>query len=186
RVGGDTVENQANMFGLDMAAGPQSGLFRVGFSAHGRLGGIEYPGNTKRIFVSVPSLRFDLGSRLHPAVEAGIFGGFGGRLDSLQSPVGALETVALLTLPRYGVLADVGGTEDMPMMGNVVLELGTERTFGEYRPAAADSGLQYPTIWTGYWTFQTQWMYPFQVEDFRLQPALRFSRRSESAQGYAG
>lgn len=186
RTGGDTVHNQANMFGLDMAAGPQSGLFRVGFSAHGRLGGVEYPGDTKRILVSVPSLRFDLGSRLHPAVEAGIFAGFGGRFDSLQNPAGNLERVAVLTLPRYGVLADVGGTEEVPIMGNVVLELGTERTFGEYRPAAADSGLQYPTIWTGYWTFQTQWMYPVLVEDFRLQPALRFSRRSESAQGYGG
>ena len=70
-------------------------------------------------------------------------------------------------------------------MGNIVLELGTERMFGEYRPVN-DSGVQYPTIWTGYWTFQTQWMYPFQVQDFRLQPALRFARRSEKAQGYAG
>jgi hypothetical protein len=183
--GGDSVENSASLFGLDMAAGPASGLFRVGFSAHARLGGLEYPRDTKRILVSVPSLRFDLGSRVHPALELGVFAGFGGRFDSLQSPTGNLDRVASMTLPRYGLLADMGGTEALPVMGNVVLELGTDRTFGEYRPANGN-GVQYPTIWTDYWSLQTQWMYPLQVEDFRLQPALRFAHRSEKAQGYTG
>ena len=95
RRGGDSVENRANLFGLDMAAGPASGLFRVGFGAHVRLGGIEYAGDAKRILLTVPSLRFDLGSRLHPAVEAGLFAGFGGRFDSLQSPAGHLERTRL-------------------------------------------------------------------------------------------
>lgn len=185
RQGGDSVENQANLFGLDMAAGPASGLFRVGFSAHARLGGVDYPGDANRILLSVPSLRFDLDSRLHPAVEVGAFAGFGGRFDSLRSPTGDLERIASMTLPRYGLLADLGGTEDVPAMGNVVLELGTERFFGEYRPANG-TGVQYPTVWTDYWTFQTQWLYPFQVQDFRLQPALRFAHRSEKAQAYAG
>jgi hypothetical protein len=183
--GGDSVETGSSLFGLDMAAGPASGLFRVGFSAHARLGQLEYPGDIKRILVSVPSLRFDLGSRLHPALEVAAFGGFGGRFDSLKSPTGNLERVATMTLPRYGILADVGGTEALPMLGNVALELGTERIFGEYRPANGD-GVQYPTVWTGYWSLQTQWLYPFQVQDFRLQPALRFAHRSETAQGYAG
>lgn len=183
--GVDTVDNGANLFGLDMAAGPASGLFRVGFSAHARLGSIEYPGAPNRVLLSVPSLRFDLGSRVLPALEMGIFAGFAGAFDSLRSPTGNLERVATMTLPRYGLLADVGGTEALPLMGNVVLELGTDRTFGEYRPANGD-GIQYPTVWTNYWTFQTQWLYPFLVEDFRLQPALRFAHRSESAQGYAG
>lgn len=185
RLGGDSVENGAGVFGLDLAAGPSSGLFRIGFSAHARLGDIEYPGGAKRILVSVPSLRFDLGSRLHPAVELGVFAGAGGRFDSLQSPAGHLERVAAFTLPRYGLLADVGGAEGVPVMGNVVVERGTDIFFGEYRPAN-DSGHLYPTVLTNYWTFQTQWMYPFQVEDFRLQPALRFARRSEKAQGYHG
>lgn len=184
-LGGDSVEHNANLFGLDMAAGPASGLFRVGFSAHARMGGLEYSGNTKRVLVSVPSLRFDLGSRPHSAVEIGAFAGFGGRFDSLQSPAGHLERVATMTLPRYGLLADIGGTEDLPTMGNVVIELGTDRMFGEYRPAN-DSGVQYPIVWTDYWTFQTQWMHPVQVEDFLLQPALRFAHRSEKSQGYAG
>ena len=181
----DSAENRANMFGLDLAAGPASGLFRVGFGAHARLGGVEYPGDAKRILLMVPSLRFDLGSRLHPAVEAGVFAGFGGRFDSLQSPVGHLDRAATITLPRFGALADIGGTEDLPVMGNAVLELGTERFFGEYKPVG-DSGYLYPTVWTNYWTFQTQWMYPFQAQDFRLQPALRFARRSEKAQAYQG
>lgn len=185
RRGVDSVETGASLFGLDMAAGPASGLFRVGFSAHARLGGLEYPGDTKRVLVSVPSLRFDLGSRLHPALEMAVFGGFGGRFDSLKSPTGNLERVATMTLPRYGVLADVGGTEDLPMMGNTVLELGTERVFGEHRQANG-TGVQYPTVWTGYWSLQTQWLYPFQAQDFRLQPAVRFAHRSEKAQGYAG
>jgi hypothetical protein len=185
RRGGDSVENHADLFGLDMAAGPSSGLFRVGFGAHARLGGIEYAGDADRLFLSVPSLRFDLGSRLHPALEVGVYAGFGGRFDSLKSPTGNQERVAFATFPRYGLLADVGGTEDLPVMGNTVLEFGTERTFGEYRPPIGN-GVQYPTVWTEYWTFQTQWMYPIQVQDFRLQPALRFARRSEKAQGYLG
>jgi hypothetical protein len=188
RLGGDSVENSASLFGLDLAAGPSSGLFRIGFSAHARIGGIEYPGQEKRILVSVPSVRFDMGSRLHPAVEVGVFAGAGGRFDSLQSPTGGLERVASFTLPRYGLLVDVGGAEDaedLPVMGNVVLERGTDRIFGEYRPVG-DSGHLYPTVLTDYWTLQTQWMYSAQVEDFRLQPALRFARRSEKAQGYAG
>lgn len=185
RRGGDSVEDKAHLFGLDMAAGPASGLFRVGFSAHARLGEIDYSGPANRILLSVPSLRFDLGSRPIPALEVGAFAGFGGRFDSLRVPSGNLERVASMTLPRYGLLADVGGTEDLPVMGNVVLELGTERFFGEYRPAGG-TGIQYPTVWTDYWTFQTQWLYPFLVQDFRLQPALRFAHRSEKAQGYAG
>ncbi|MBW8888762.1 MAG: hypothetical protein JF616_13485 [Fibrobacteres bacterium] len=182
---GDSVENGANLFGLDMAAGPASGLFRVGFSAHARLGSIDYPGDPNRILLSVPSLRFDLGSRVLPGLETGIFAGFGASFDSLRTPTGDLERVASMTLPRYGILADVGGTEALPVMGNVVLELGTDRTFGEYRPAGGD-GIQYPTVWTDYWTFQTQWMYPLLVQDFRLQPAIRFAHRSEKAQGYKG
>ncbi len=182
---GDSVENHSNLFGIDMAAGPASGLFRVGFSAHVRIGDIEYSGEAKRTLLTIPSLRFDLGSRLHPAVEMGLFAGFNGRFDSLQNPAGHLERTAAMSLPRYGVLADVGGTESLPLLGNTVVELGTDREFGEYRPAN-DSGVLYPTIWTGYWTFQTQWMYPLQAGDFRLQPALRFAQRSEKAQGYAG
>lgn len=185
RRDGDSVENHSNLFGLDMAAGPASGLFRIGFGAHARIGGLEYAGDAERILFSVPSLRFDLGSRLHPAVEVGLYAGFGGRFDSLESPAGHRERIASMTLPRYGILADVGGTEALPAMGNIVLERGTERIFGEYRPAN-DSGVQLPTVWTDYWTFQTQWLYPFQVGDFRLQPALRFARRSGKAQGYAG
>jgi hypothetical protein len=183
--GSDSVETGASLFGLDMAAGPASGLFRVGFSAHARLGQLDYPGDAKRILVSVPSLRFDLGSRLNPALEVGIFGGFGGHFDSLKSPTGNLERVASVTFPRYGILADVGGTEAFPAMGNVVLELGTDRLFGEYRQANGN-GVQYHTVWTDYWSFQTQWLYPFKVQDFRLQPALRFAHRSEKAQAYEG
>jgi hypothetical protein len=185
RLGGDSVENRASLFGLDLAAGPSSGLFRIGFSAHARLGGLDYPGGAKRILVSVPSVRLDMGSRLHPAVEVGVYAGAGGRFDSLQSPAGHLERVAGFTLPRYGLLADVGGTEELAVMGNIVLERGNDRFFGEYRPVG-DSGYVYPTVLTDFWTLQTQWMYPYQVDDFRLQPALRFGRRSEKAQGYAG
>jgi hypothetical protein len=185
RRGGDSVENGANLFGLDMAAGPASGLFRVGFGAHARLGDLKYSGDADRLLLSVPSLRFDLGSRLNPAFEVEAFAGFGGRFDSLRSPTGNLERVATMTLPRYGLLADVGGTEALPAKGNVALELGTDRVFGEYREAGA-TGVQYPTIWTDYWTLQTQWLYPFLVQDFRLQPALRFAYRSEKAQGYQG
>lgn len=183
--GGDSVESHANLFGLDMAAGPASGLFRVGFSAHARLGGLDYPGEPERILLSVPSLRFDLGSRPHPALELGVFAGAGGRFDSLRTPSHDLERIAVMTVPRYGLLADVGGTEELPFMGNVVLELGTDRFLGENRPADG-AGVQYPTVWTDYWTFQTQWLYPFQVQDFRLQPAARFARRSEKSQGYEG
>lgn len=185
RRGGDSVGNRANLFGLDMAAGPASGLFRIGFGAHARIGGMEYADDAERILLSVPSLRFDLGSRLHPAVEVGLYAGFGGRFDSLENPAGHRERIASMTLPRYGLLADMGGTEALPAMGNIVLERGTERAFGEYRPAN-DSGVQYPTVWTDYWTLQTQWLYPFQAGGFRLQPALRFARRSGKAQGYAG
>lgn len=185
RRGGDSVETATNVFGLDMAMGPASGLFRVGFSAHARTGALEYPGGAKRMLIAVPSLRFDLGSRLHPAVEAGIFGGIEAQFDSLQSPQGHLERVASMNLPRYGALVDVGGTEDMPWMGNAVLELGTDRSFGEYR-AVNDSGILYPTVWNGYWTFQTQWLAPFDAGDFRLSPAVRLAYRSESAQAYAG
>ncbi|MEO7776290.1 MAG: hypothetical protein ABIY63_02090, partial [Fibrobacteria bacterium] len=183
--GGDTVETGANLFGLDMAAGPASGLIRVGFSAHGRLGGMQYPGDPERILLSVPSLRFDLGSRLNPALEMEVYAGFGGRFDSLKSSAANQERNAAVTFPRYGFLADVGGTETLPVLGNIVLEIGTDRRFGEYR-IASDSGVQYPTVWTDYWTLQTQWMYPFQVQDFNLQPALRFAYRSEKAQGYKG
>lgn len=185
RKGGDSLENRSHLLGIDMAAGPASGLFRVGFSAHVGIGDAEYPGNAKRILFSVPSLRFDLGSRVHPAVELGLFAGFAGHFDSLQNPSGHLDRMADVTLPRYGVLADVGGTEALPWMGNTVIELGTDRLFGEYRPANG-SGALYPTIWTDYWTFQTQWMVPVQAGEFRLQPALRFAHRSEKAQGYAG
>ncbi len=183
--GGDSVENSANLFGLDLAAGPASGLFRVGFSAHARLGSMEYPKDANRILVSVPSLRFDVGSRLHPALELGLFGGFGGRFDSLRSPTGNLERVASMTVPRYGMLADVGGTDAIPVMGNVVVELGTDRTFGEYR-VANGNGIQYSTVWTDYWTVQTQWLYPWEVDGIRMQPAIRFAHRSEKGQGYLG
>lgn len=185
RKSGDSLDVVASLFGLDLAAGPASGLFRIGFGAHARLGSMEYAGEANRVILEVPSLRFDLGSRLHPAVEVGVYAGFGGRFDSLESPAGRLERVATMTLPRYGILADMGGTETLPVMGNAVLELGTDRFFGEYRQAGG-IGIEYPIVWTRYWTFQTQWMYPFQVRDFRLEPALRFARRSEDAQGYAG
>lgn len=185
QVNGDSVENRADLFGLDLAAGPASGLFRVGFGVHASLGSLEYAGDAKRVLLSVPSLRFDLGSRPHPALELGLFAEAGGRFDSLQTPKGHLDRVASLTLPRYGLLADVGGTEEMPVIGNIVLELGTERMFGEHR-VMGDSGIQYPTIWTGYWTFQTQWLYPFVVQDFHLQPALRLAHRSGKTEAYAG
>lgn|GEM_PF-2462936 len=185
QTGGDSVENSAHLFGLDLAGGPESGLFRMGFGAHFRLGGMEYGGGAKRTLLSLPSVRIDLSSRLHPALEVGLFVGVGARLDSLESPAGHLERVASFNLPRYGILADVGGTEDLPLMGNVVLELGTDRQFGEYRPANS-GGIEFPTVLTDYWTFQTQWIYPLQVEDFSLQPAMRFARRSETAQGYVG
>jgi hypothetical protein len=185
RMASDTVETSSNLFGLDFAAGPASGLFRVGFSAHGRMGTLEYPGDAKRVLVSVPSLRFDLGSRFHPAAEVGVFGGIDLQFDSLQSPLGHLERAAQMTIPKYGFLADLGGTEEWPMLGNVVFEIGTHRQFGEYR-VMNDSGVQFPTIFTDFLTFQTQWLYPLQVDDFKLQPAVRFAYRSEKAQGYLG
>ncbi|MDB5106164.1 MAG: hypothetical protein JWP91_3853 [Fibrobacteres bacterium] len=185
RLGGDSLDFGASRFGLDLAAGPASGLFRFGFSAHARMGEMEYPGDDKRVVMEVPSLRFDLGSRLHPAVEAGVFAGFGGHFDSLEASVARLERVASMTLPRYGAVADLGGTPELPMLGNLVFEMGTDRFFGEYKQANG-TGIQYPIVWTKYWTFQTQWMYPVDVGGFRLQPALRFARRSESVQGYEG
>lgn len=182
---GDSVETGASLFGFDLAAGPASGLLRIGFSAHARLGSLDYSGDVSRVLLEIPSLRFDIGSRVLSNLQVDAYAGFGGRFDSLQSPAGDLERVAALTLPRYGLLADIGPTPALPVTGNVVLEFGTERFFGEYRPAFG-SGVDYPTLWTDYWTLQTQWMYAFQVRDFKLQPAVRFAHRSEDAQGYAG
>lgn len=190
RLGADSVEQGTSLVGLDLAAGPASGLFRFGFGMHGRLGNLEYS-RAKRVLVEVPSLRLDVGSRLHPLFEVGAFAGFGGRFDSLESPDGRLERVANMTLPRFGLLADVGGgvkedeEEGLPLHGNVVFEMGTERSFGEYRNPP-DSGVTLPIIWNKYWTFQTQWLYGIPAGDFTLQPSLRFARRSESVQGYAG
>lgn len=188
RPGADSVELATSLVGLDLAAGPASGLFRAGFGMHGRLGGLDYP-RGKRVLLEAPSLRLDLGSRLHPMIEIGAFAGFGGRFDSLESPEGRLERVATMTLPRYGLLADVGGgkeeQEELPLRGNVVFERGTDRSFGEYRQAG-DSGVTLPIFWNSYWTFQTQWQYGIPAGDFTLHPSLRFARRSESVQGYAG
>jgi hypothetical protein len=185
RKGGDSLEFGASRFGLDLAAGPASGIFRFGFSAHARLGDMDYPGDVKRVVVEMPSLRFDLGSRVHPAVELGVFAGLGGHFDSLKTEVGRLERVATVTLPRYGLLADLGGTQSLPVQGNAVLEFGVERFLGEYKQENG-VGIQYPIVWNHYWTLQTQWMYPIQVDDFRLEPAVRFAHRSEDFQGYTG
>ena len=133
RLGADTMDLGASRFGLDLAAGPASGLFRIGFGMHGRMGNIDYPGADKRVFLEAPSLRLDMGSRVHPRVEIGAFTEFGGRFDSLESPAGRLERVANFALPRYGLLADVGGGEDLPLQGNAVFERGIDRSFGEYR-----------------------------------------------------
>lgn len=185
RLGADTMDLGASRFGLDLAAGPASGLFRIGFGMHGRMGNIDYPGADKRVFLEAPSLRLDMGSRVHPRVEIGAFTEFGGRFDSLESPAGRLERVANFALPRYGLLADVGGGEDLPLQGNAVFERGIDRSFGEYRPVG-DSGVVLPIFLTRYWTFQTQWQYGIPAGDFDLRPAFRFARRSEEVQGYAG
>lgn len=186
RVGGDSVELSASRFGLDLAAGPASGIFRFGFSAHARMGKVEYPRDADRILVEIPSLRFDLGSRVMPGLEFGAFAGFGGRFDSLESPVKDLERVAVVTFPRFGVVADVGGLEAIPLKANAALEFGTERFFGEYRPATETAGVEYPIIWNSYWSLQTQLMYPIPAGDFVIEPAVTFAHRSDDAQGYLG
>ncbi|MEO6096530.1 MAG: hypothetical protein ABIW76_12820, partial [Fibrobacteria bacterium] len=185
RMGGDSVKFAASRFGLDLAAGPASGIFRFGFSAHARLGGMEYSRNADRILVEIPSLRFDLGSKVMPGLEFGAYAGFGGRFDSLESPVKDLERVAAVTFPRFGVVADVGGLEAVPLKGNVALEFGTERFFGEYRPANG-AGVEYPIIWNSYWSLQTQIMYPIPMGDLIMEPAVTFAHRSDDAQGFLG
>lgn len=185
RIGGDSVKLAASRFGLDLAAGPASGIIRFGFSAHARMGGTEYSGDADRILVEIPSLRFDLGSRVMPGLELGGFFGFGGRFDSLESPAKELERVAVVTFPRFGALIDVGGLEAIPLKANVALEFGTERFFGEYKPAA-DPGVEYPIIWNSYWSLQAQLMYPIPAGDFVIEPALTFAHRSDDAQGYLG
>ncbi len=185
RMGGDSLDFSASRFGLDLAAGPASGLFRLGFSAHARLGDMNYPGKDKRIVLEAPSLRMDLGSRVHAGVEVGVFAGVGGHFDSLENAQGRLERVATMTLPKYGALADVDGWEAIPLKGNTVLEFGTDRSFGEYRQINGP-GVEYPIFWNSYWTLQSQWMYPFHAQDFRLEPALRFAHRGEDVQGYLG
>ncbi len=182
---GDSVTVSTKRFGIDLAAGPASGIFRIGFSAHARLGEMKYTGAFKRVILEAPALRFDVGSRIHPAMEIGAFIGLGGHFDSLESNISRLERVADLTLPRYGLLADIDGTEKIPLKGNVVFELGKSRLFGEYKPENG-IGREYPIIWTDYSTFQTQWLYSFLVKDFTLKPAIRFAHRSEDAQGYEG
>jgi hypothetical protein len=185
RVGGDSVKLAASRFGLDLAAGPASGIFRFGFSAHARMGGIEYSQNAERVLVEIPSLRFDLGSKVMPGLELGAFAGFGGRFDSLESPTQDLERVAVVTFPRFGVVADVGGLEAVPLKANLALEFGTERFFGEYKPVG-EAGVIYPTIWNSYWSLETQAMYPIPAGDFVIEPALTFAHRSDNAQGYLG
>lgn len=184
------LENSASLFGLDLTAGPASGLFRFGLGAHARLGGMEYAGLPKRTVVEVPSLRLDLGSRFHPAAEAGVFLAFGGHFDSLENAGVSLERIARMSLPRYGILADLGGTEDIPAIANLALEIGTNRFFGEYRdsigPGMAGPGVEYNTLWANYWNLQIQALYPVQAGDFSLQPAVRFAYRSETVQAFEG
>ena len=182
---GDTAETSRTSFGIDLAAGPASGLFRIGFGVHAMLGTTDYPGDPERFILEVPSLRLDLGSKIIKGVEVGIFTGLSAHFDSLNSPQDKRERLAVMTLPRYGLLADVGGLDQSPVIGNVKLELGTHRFFGEYRPVN-QGGLEYPTIWNDYFEFKTQWLYPFHVQDFLLQPSIKFSHRSEDAQGYRG
>ncbi len=182
--GGDSVETGTSLFGVDLVAGPASGLLRVGLAVHVAIGNMDYSGDMNRVILAIPALRFDIGSQLLPYLEVDAFAGFGGRFDSLQTPSGRLERVATLTLPRYGLLADFGGTQSLPLISDVVLELGTERFFGAYRQAGGASA-EYPIVWTDYWTLQTQWMYTLKVREFKLAPALRFAHRSEDAQGYA-
>lgn len=183
--GGDSVESSATRFGLDLAAGSASGLFRIGFSAHAKLGDMNFSGDPKRVVLEVPALRFDLGSRFHPAFEVDLFIGVGGHFDSLEAKNGRLERVATMTLPRYGIAADMGGTKEFPFIGNAILEFGKERSFGEYKEVNG-IGTQYPITWTDYWSLQTQWMYPVELQDFRVQPALRFAYRSAESQSYQG
>ncbi len=182
---GDSVETGKTRFGLDLAAGPPSGVLRFGLGLHASLGTMEYPGEAERMLLEIPSLRFDIGSRVHPAVEVAAFFDFSARFDSLKSPAARFERVAEFRLPSYGFLVDFGGWESLPLQGNIALELGTERFFGEYRQGVP-AGMEYPIIWTGYWELHSQWIYPTLVNDFRLEPAIRFALRSEDAQGYAG
>ncbi len=182
---GDTLDEGKSLFGFDLAAGPASGLFRIGFGGHALLGGLDYPGGDHRVLLGVPSLRLDVASRPIRDVEVGGFVGFSGLFDSLQNVNGTLERVATLTLPRFGFLADIDSLRGTPLTGNVVLEFGTNRQFGEYRQVN-QPGVVYPTIWTGTWDLQTQWLYTWQWNDFHIQPALRFAHASENAQGYVG
>jgi hypothetical protein len=182
---GDSLETGKTRFGLDLAAGPASGIFRIGFGAHAALGSMEYPGSPERVLIDIPSLRLDVGSRLLPWLELGAFAGVSVHFDSLDKATNQLERAADMTLPRFGFLADVGDIPGIPLRGNLGLEFGTRRFFGEYR-SGNSPGQTYPTIWTGYWQWQSQFLYLAEIRDFRLGPALRFAHRSEDAQGYQG
>lgn len=184
---GDSVETNQHQFGIDLAAGPSSGLFRIGFGVHTLLGTMEYPGigNAERFLLEVPSLRIDLGSKIMQGIEIGVFTALSAHFDSLNSPQDKRERLAAFSLPRYGLLADIGGLKNIPLTGNVSLEIGTHQFFGEYRQVG-QGGIEYPTIWNSYWSFATQWLYPFYVNDFKLQPAILFSKGSEDVQGYKG
>jgi hypothetical protein len=181
----DSVEISKNQFGFDLAAGPASGLFRLGFGAHMALGSMDYPGTDKRVILELPSLRVDAGSRPIPGVEVGAYVGMALHFDSLESKTGALERYASMTLPRYGILAAIDTIHELPIRGNTLVEFGTDRTFGEYKPNGGEGEL-YDTRWKSYWEMQTQWMYTAQAQDFVLQPAFRFAHRSEDDQPYEG
>ncbi len=183
--GGDSVDLGKNHFGFDLAAGPASGLFRIGFGAHAALGSMKYPRSDKRVIIELPSLRVDAGSRPIPGLEVAIFGGIAAKFDSLKSQGGQLDRVAKMTMPRYGFLVGVDSLQGLPLLGNTLLEFGTDRQFGEYRPVGLP-GEVYPILWTGYWTLQTQWQYGLQLEDFLLEPAVRFTHRSEETDDYLG
>jgi hypothetical protein len=185
RLKGDSVETSKTRFGLDLAAGPSSGLFRIGFGVHAVIGNIDYPGEPQRVLLEIPSLRLDIGSRLAKGVELTVFTGMSGHFDSLESPIDRHERVATMTLPRYGILVDIGGVEGLPLMGNTSLEFGDDRFFGEYRQVG-QGGVEYPIIWTGYYAFQTQWLYSINIKEFLLQPACFLSLGGENAQGYQG
>lgn len=183
--GSDSVDIGKNYFGFDLAAGPASGLFRIGFGAHAALGSMKYPGGDKRVLIELPSVRVDAGSRPLPGLELAIFGGISAKFDSLKSQGGQLDRVAQMTMPRYGLLVGIDSLQGLPLLGNTLLEFGTDRSFGEYRPVNM-AGQVYPIYWTSYWTLQTQWQYGLQLEDFLLEPAVRFAHRSEETKAYVG
>lgn len=173
-----------NDVGMEMAFGPRSQIFQMGFALDGLWGQAADNNNNKRTLIQINNLGLHIGSQFHSMTRFGGYINTSAWFDSLISiGSGVFERRFGFQIPGYGFHTDIGDTSIFPLLVNASLDFSTDRFKGTYKSGGNETDYN-PRITNAY-NFSFKSMYFLNVQDYTYSPAITFGKWGNSTQRYA-